>query len=331
MEQLPDYPHLIPDSTLHHGEDRSFINDLSNPSPNQHLDPYSVYADNMMSQKATMDALDAQVPALPAKSSRRMTTLLANLPHKIDAEDQTTVLSQATPHDHYLSSEEDASSSADELSDYSFDSDDELSPMTVEKPAQQITARAISVVYSGKPSIVNLPRRSISPSSTPESRPTTSRSAELLPPPNPSFAKRMSILSFRSATMTSGSRPNSLLLDVTEQRRQKRPNFLDSDPFPSSQEEPVTSPRLQKAPGAMLKRTFNLVKKRSRPHLNHAATMSRDGLLLPTEQLREESQQPRKPLQHSSTMPLVTTTPSSPSKFRVRSGLTINRTRGVKA
>jgi hypothetical protein len=290
----------------------------------------TVYDSNMMSPQTSTDALHAQVPNLPAKNSRRMTTLLASLPHKIDAEDQATVLSQATPHDHYLSSEEDASSSADDLSDYSFDSDDDdLSPLAEPTPARQVTARAVSVVYSGKPSIVNLPRRSASPTESSPSRPVTSRSTETLAVSNPSFAKRMSILSFRSATLTSG-RPNSVILGLGGERRPARPNFLDSDPFPSSVEEPLTSPRLPKAPGAMmLKRTFNLVKRKSRPRLNHAATLSRESLAQFAE---EDSPSPapavRSKLQHSSTMPLITSTsPISPSRLR---GLSISR-KGLKA
>ncbi|KAI9149257.1 hypothetical protein HJFPF1_11307 [Paramyrothecium foliicola] len=273
-----------------------------------------------------MDSHDVPVPQLPVKSSRRMTSLLANLPHKIDSEEQPA-LSQATPHDHYLSSEEDASSSADDLSDYSFDTEDEdLSPLSTELPApQQITARAVSVVFSGKPCIVDLPRRSTSPSS---SRPT-SRSTDITPAQrrtpaaNASFAKRMSIMSFRSATIAN-SRPSSVMLDVSDaQQRPRRPNFLDSDPFPSS-EEPLSS---RKTPGTMLKRTLNLVKKRSRPQLSQSssASFSRDDLSLP-EQLDGH---PFKPLQHASTAPM---SPSSPSKLRaVREGLSLTLPRSIRA
>jgi hypothetical protein len=79
----------------------------------------------------------------------------------------------------------------------------------------------------------------------------------------------------------------------------------------------------------MLKRTFNLVKRKSRPRLNHAATLSRESLAQFAE---EDSPSPapavRSKLQHSSTMPLITSTsPISPSRLR---GLSISR-KGLKA
>jgi hypothetical protein len=252
----------------------------------------------------TMDALKPQVPQLPTRSSRRVTTLLASLPHKLDAEEQTE-LSRAAPleHDHYLSSEEDASSSADDLSsEYSLDSDydEDLSPLSTNQrtPVEQVTARAVSVIFSGKPSIVNLPRRSTGPSFSSSS---SSSSLSLMPPSrasttgteasapiHPSFAKRMSIMSFRSANTPSHtaaprssikSRPNSVMLvDIAEHRGhgRPRPNFLDSDPFPSPPIEAPVSPRLHsKTPGTMLKKTFNLVKRRSsRARLSQAENSS---------------------------------------------------------
>jgi hypothetical protein len=294
-----------------------------------------------MSTTMTM-TMDALKPQVPTRSSRRVTTLLASLPHKLDAEEQTE-LSRAAPleHDHYLSSEEDASSSADELSsEYSLDSDyeEDLSPLSTNQrtPVEQVTARAVSVIFSGKPSIVDLPRRSTAPSFSssssslslslmPPSRPS-STSTEASGPLHPSFAKRMSIMSFRSTNtpaQTAGaasrssirSRPNSVMLvDIAEHRgvTPRRPNFLDSDPFPSPPIEAPVSPRLySKTPGTMLKKTFNLVKRRSsRARLSQLESSSpRDDM-----SMLDEHDENR-----------TTTTPASmvsPSKLRsVRGGL----------
>jgi hypothetical protein len=288
----------------------------------------------------TMDALKPQVPQLPTRSSRRVTTLLASLPHKLDAEEQTE-LSRAAPleHDHYLSSEEDASSSADELSsEYSLDSDydEDLSPLSTNQrtPVEQVTARAVSVIFSGKPSIVDLPRRSTAPSFSssslslslmPPSRPS-STSTDASGPLHPSFAKRMSIMSFRStnsAVQTAAaasrssirSRPNSVMLvDIADHRgvTPRRPNFLDSDPFPSPPIEAPVSPRLySKTPGTMLKKTFNLVKRRSsRARLSQLESLSpRDDM-----SMLDEHDEDR-----TTTAPASTV---SPSKLRsVRGGL----------
>src|SRR6478609_7605544 len=100
-------------------------------------------------------------PALPAKSSLRASRCLDGLlTHKLTPEGQAPF---STPHDVYLSSEEDASSSADDFSDFEFDSGSDESQST-RRGSQEDTAKVVSVVFSGKPSVIDLPRRSVSPS-----------------------------------------------------------------------------------------------------------------------------------------------------------------------
>lgn len=113
-----------------------------------------------------MDA-DETAPVLPQKSALRASRLLDGLVGlKVAA---STPNFTQTPHDEYLSSEEEASSTAGDFSDLEYDSSsDDISPSPVKAAtAQEVTARVVSVIFSGKPMVVNVPqaRRSISPNS----------------------------------------------------------------------------------------------------------------------------------------------------------------------
>lgn len=133
----------------------------------------------MMFEASTSDTSSSSasppVPPLPSKNARR-SGMLDGMVIKLDAHREA-----ATPHDVYLSSEEDASSSADDFSDYDWESSSEVdlseagvevceaklaaSPTSssVSSPAvphprrsHEITARAVAVVFSGKPAIIEL-------------------------------------------------------------------------------------------------------------------------------------------------------------------------------
>ncbi|RBQ72998.1 hypothetical protein FVER14953_07908 [Fusarium verticillioides] len=242
-------------------------------------------------------------PALPAKSSLRASRCLDGLlTHKLAPEGQAPF---STPHDVYLSSEEDASSSADDFSDFEFDSGSDESQST-RRGSHEDTAKVVSVVFSGKPSVIDLPRRSVSPSiiseasSRPSSRmsissrpPSRLRRTTTLPVTLPVLDRRMSFCTTSSGPGMHPPRTSSMGTRLEKQR----PDFLSIDPFakvePEVQEEATERPKTPKSPG-VFKRTLSLVKKRSRPSLNtHFASQSKDNLSLftptfPMEQVREE-------------------------------------------
>ncbi|KAK3685534.1 hypothetical protein B0T22DRAFT_492431 [Podospora appendiculata] len=239
---------------------------------------------------------DADAPALPQKSSLRASRLLDNLGLKLGGSVEAAAemaLSTPTPLDAYLSSEEDASSDADDFSDYGYDSSNEDVASPTRRSSQEDTARVVSVIYSGKPSIVDLSlRRSMSPSSleawkrTSIASSTTTTTATTTTTTAPSIPRRpVSSASFTTPPFPS-QRKNSLLADMMSK---KRPPFLNIDPYangstysldlpqsssssssyPAEEESPVKPP---KTPTQQLlkgvSRTFSLVRKRSRPILN---------------------------------------------------------------
>ncbi|OAQ97589.1 hypothetical protein LLEC1_03519 [Akanthomyces lecanii] len=218
--------------------------------------------DDMLSIHSTKSEsfVSASAPALPAKSALRASRLLATMPQKPPQD--RPVLTHAAPHLVYLSSEEDGSSSADDLSDLeSFDSDSEESLDGC--VAHGEFARAVSVIFSGKPSMINL----------------TGRSA--------------SLASFRSPS-DDGTLRGTLTEPVLGRIRsasldKRRPKFLHVDPFAASKadKDDNDSLRASKTPTAMFSRAFsNLVKKRSRPVLSPA---TRDNELVHMEQVGEEA------------------------------------------
>ncbi|AEO56417.1 hypothetical protein MYCTH_2058513 [Thermothelomyces thermophilus ATCC 42464] len=211
-------------------------------------------------------ANDDEVPQLPPKSALRRSKVLGGLGLSLGgAGGAAAGLGQATtPHDVYLSSEEDASSDADDFSDHDYDYDYDSSVEDPTSPTrglahEGITARVVSVVFSGKPSIVDLPvsrRRPLSGSSLATTRTrsssdssaavrrstaastttttttsttittTTSHTAEDRPiSPVSTVSSRHSRLSKDGA---SHNRRGSLLSEVLVK---KKPPFLSIDPY----------------------------------------------------------------------------------------------------
>lgn len=216
----------------------------------------------------------AGAPALPMKSALRASRLLATLPQKLS--DDRPVLTPAAPHLMYLSSEEDGSSSADDLSDLdSFDSDSEESLDGHAYHAGEF-ARAVSVVFSGKPSVINLTSRSGSLASL---RNKSEDPALRTTATAPTLGRTRSTSSVASSLRHP---PRSSSMNTNMDKR--RPKFLHVDPFapPKEDSESIKAP---KTPTAMFSRAFNnLVKKRSRTALNSA----RDNEVVPMELVGEE-------------------------------------------
>ncbi|KAL8333276.1 hypothetical protein RB593_003140 [Gaeumannomyces tritici] len=154
-------------------------------------------------------------PPLPNKNTRR-SRMLDGMIIKLDAHREV-----ATPHDVYLSSEEDASSSADDFSDYDWESSSEvdLSEAGVElcegklaaspasssgsspsvpppRRSHEITARAVAVVFSGKPAMIELSHCS---------KRCTSRSETNNNTPTAPTVSTDDLASSASSVMTSGS------------------------------------------------------------------------------------------------------------------------------
>ncbi|OTB13699.1 hypothetical protein K445DRAFT_319922 [Daldinia sp. EC12] len=220
----------------------------------------------IIEEATVLDAREVTIatPKLPEKSALRTTRLLNTL-QRISTEPITD------PHDAYLSSEEDASSSADDFSDYECDSNSDQSEKSpARRKSQEDTARAVSVVYVGKPLVVDLSggRRSVSPIRRPRTRSSS-----------PSIRTN----SFESQS----SRPSrKTSFASTMELPRESPSFLSQDPFATSNYKlepslkgPVStdsSPRA-KTPFHRLQRSMNLVRKRSRPNLKDAA--SRDSIL----------------------------------------------------
>ncbi|KAK0719625.1 hypothetical protein B0H67DRAFT_599325 [Lasiosphaeris hirsuta] len=223
----------------------------------------------------------ADAPELPRKSALRASRLLDNLGLQLGGSIGTAVEpGQATPLDVYLSSEEDASSDADDFSDYGYDSSNEDPTSPTRRSSHEDTARVVSVVYSGKPSIIDLSllRRSISPNSTRTRSSTTSSRSPIDDRPSTAAS------SIASSPVQSGgnvTRKPSLLSDLLVK---KRPPFLNIDPYangstysleiPNKPERRATEndsiTKAPKTPTQILRgvsRTFSLVRKRSRPLL----------------------------------------------------------------
>ncbi|KAF7533888.1 hypothetical protein G7054_g6700 [Neopestalotiopsis clavispora] len=216
---------------------------------------------------------DAMVdpPALPQRSSLRASRMLDSL--RLSSIESATQ-SLTTPHDAYLSSEEDASSSADEFSDYDYDSSSETSEGSpMRRKSYEDTARLVSVVYSGKPSLVNLPspRRSTI-SSTPDS------CSEIESPIETESNNKL------ASSESHPPRTSSLV-------PAHQPSFLSKDPFAETHytldntKEVIldAAPRTAVKSQAVLnrvQRTFSLARKRSRTFLP-GALMSKEDLSIP--------------------------------------------------
>lgn len=156
--------HLAPvehrdDSTTVEQSDRESMNDMSYESSNDIMNERN---DEMESSSKKL-----QPPALPAGGDKRVSVLLENVlmdledmgssEHTSQFGDQQSMLSQ-DPHESYLSSEEDASESADEYegSLLEFDENGEpISPVSGRR-SQEATARVVSITLVQKPQIVDI-------------------------------------------------------------------------------------------------------------------------------------------------------------------------------
>lgn len=235
---------------------------------------------------------DVEPPALPERSALRTSRLLDSL--KINSIESAR-RSLTTSHDTYLSSEEDASSIADDISDYDFDSGsesnaDESEQSPAPRKSREASARAVSVIYVGKPCIVNL-THSRSSSSTSDLSESSSRAASTherspLAPTGFSNATRQD----SSSTVASEKSKPAFLdtdpfanrhyaMDTAREQQQQQPQQQPQQP---QQQEVGDVPRTPRTTAAVLQRfqkSLSLVRKRSRQNLR--AGMSRDSFVGP--------------------------------------------------
>lgn len=271
-------------------------------SDSVHSNTYAAMDDQVMtptkpSQHAGQQPED-QAPVLPQKSALRASRLLDNLVGlKLTMPDPPSFTQ--TPHDEYMSSEEDASSTAGDFSDFEYDSssDDVCPSPAKDRRSHEVTARVVSVIFSGKPSVVDVPqnRRSISPTSF-EARQSIMDLASQSPAQEDTEVKRrrMSVISTSSDSVSAKPiraahppRSSSMQPPATHNTIKKtKPAFLQIDPYangsvysldvlqePKEVDSEDDRPKTPRTPTKMFKgvaRTLSLMKRRSTPRMNQA-------------------------------------------------------------
>ncbi|KAK4137641.1 hypothetical protein BT67DRAFT_116336 [Trichocladium antarcticum] len=240
----------------------------------------------------------AGVPELPQRSALRASRLLDNHGFKLGGAGDAAGLAQATtPHDVYLSSEEDASSDADDFSDYDYESSVENLTSPIRRNSHEDTARVVSVVFAGKPSLVDLPASRRRPASSSSMATTATRSSIYSTASTKPPAMKVTTTEDRpatSASTTSSKSQRRLSNGPTTLRRsillsdlltKKKPLFLSIDPYANGTtyalgvpkaldslegESPARTPRTPTQVFKGMTRSFSLSRKRSRAAMRAA-------------------------------------------------------------
>ncbi|KAI1330081.1 hypothetical protein F5Y16DRAFT_45435 [Xylariaceae sp. FL0255] len=217
-------------------------------------------------------------PMVPARNSLRVSKFLDSL--KLNTIETATQSLKTTQSLVYLSSEEDASSSADDFSDYEYESSSEESEQLSIRRSQEVTARVVSVVFVGKPSVIDLSskRRSVSPIGRPKSD-FFSRAVS-----SPIFDTPIFDTSLFDPRLEHAPRKSSIVSTSDLPTLSTTSSFLNQDPFaakPYSDQsttwtnEPSSPyPRTPKTPTFGFHRfhkSISLSRKQSRPNLKAAA------------------------------------------------------------
>lgn len=250
----------------------------------------------MVSPNPALHAPEEQAPVLPQKSALRASRLLDNLVGlKLTMPADPPAFTQ-TPHDEYLSSEEEASSTAGDFSDFEYDSSsDDISPTpSKDRKSHEDTARVVSVIFSGKPSVVNVPqnRRSTSPISLDERQTALGLESHKIAGDVEVRRRSMSVSTTSSGTtctrpmVVHPPRSSSMQPPNTQTTLQKeKPFFLQIDPYASgstyslgSHQEPKAAedeerPKTPRTPTQIFRgvaRSLSLMKRRSTPRMNQS-------------------------------------------------------------
>lgn len=220
-------------------------------------------------------------PVLPRRSELRTSKMLDTMSLKLDEARHSTLSQASAPHEVYLSSEEDASSSAGDFSENGSDSDAEApEERTSRKRSYEDTARAVEVVFAGKPTMVTVRRSGSSrnPART-STFPLATRGAEQPP-----------------------------------KRHNTQPAFLDTDPY----NEPKASV-LQKTIGLVRKRSrplLNLSNISQSPLGNSADNYSTASLVTPSSTTTEPGEDASGGRRRAPSMPPVKTEGGGPVTYQ---------------
>lgn len=299
---------------------RVHIYSTNSPSPNRascdsiHSNSYAAMDDQVVipTKPSQHGGSEEQAPVLPQKSALRASRLLDNLVGlKLTMPDPPTFTQ--TPHDEYMSSEEDASSTAGDFSDFEYDSssDDVCPSPAKDRRSHEVTARVVSVIFSGKPSVVDVPqnRRSISPTSFERRQSIMDIASDSLAQDSEAKRRRMSVsttssdsVSTKPTRVSHPPRSSSMQPPATHNTIKKtKPAFLQIDPYangsvysldmvqvqePKEAEQDDERPKTPRTPTKMFKgvaRTLSLMKRRSTPRMNQAfLSASTDNVALTT-------------------------------------------------
>ncbi|ROW15472.1 hypothetical protein VPNG_02253 [Cytospora leucostoma] len=283
-------------------------------------------------------------PMLPQKSALRASRLLGNLVGlKLTMPAHPPAFKQ-TPHEEYLSSEEEASSTAGDFSDFEYDSSsDDIAPPPTndQQKSQETTARIVSVIFSGKPSVVDVPqnRRSISPISM-EARQNVSGRAS---PTSNASDREVKRRSMSLSTTSSGStytepavvhppRSSSMRPPAKPETLQK-PFFLQIDPYANGsmyslesrqapkEDDEEDRPKTPRTPTQIFRgvaRSLSLMRRRSIPKMNQSfLSQSSERLPIPTSpskrNIAEEPLVEEPKGEQEETTEVITTCVSAPS------------------
>ncbi|KAH6960029.1 hypothetical protein BKA56DRAFT_680278 [Ilyonectria sp. MPI-CAGE-AT-0026] len=166
---------------------------------------------------------------MPANSTLRASRMLDVNIHMAAWKEQPP-FTQTTPHDAYLFAGEDASASVDDFSGFDFDLSN--SQRSENRRSHEDTARVVSVIFAGKPSIVDLPRRSTSPSS---------KGSNSRPPRRLRRSSTEPVLTGRCTSICSSAsspiiHPHRTYSMGPRKLEKQRPQFLNIDPFAAKPE-----------------------------------------------------------------------------------------------
>ncbi|KAL3422920.1 hypothetical protein PVAG01_04667 [Phlyctema vagabunda] len=244
-----------------------------------------------------------KAPTLPQRNERRTSKMLDTLTIELkglEAAHNEGAQDVSDPHELYLSSEEDASESADDyegslLSCEDVDEKRSTSSRASSRASQQDTAKLVLLKFVGKPQVVEICIHSQSRKPSPEPVVRQSQSSLSLrrpsPPPHyPTSNYRLSISSSSNSSVLSNSasttplppRKSSKTSEVASNAPKpfqpsctsyippSQPSFLTSDPCPTPPPDNESKPSLLRP---FLQRTLSAARKRpSMPKMNLAYT-----------------------------------------------------------
>lgn len=247
------------------------------------------------------------VPDLPVKSRMRASRILEDLTIQLQSLEQSALNdinkhSDEDPHEHYLSSEEEASESADDYDEsiIELDSDRPTSSRASSRHSHEDVARVVSFMFVGKPMLVEItlekpkatahlqrfsnkrpsPLRltpSTSMTSLRSNRPTTSRTSSLGAPTNVMSGSSTSFIKPKISVSTLAGKASFLSYDPYPAAEAKEMSFPSPSKNDSSSEKHSKDTTSSTKDSWKLNRRFSISSKHRKPsisNLSHLNTMS---------------------------------------------------------